>query len=172
MIPSPWFILGAVLALMGVAGGGVWYGHHQESLVFEAFKANEYAAAEKALSVEQASARAAEEKYTASIAAMQAQTVTETAENAKVKDAAIADLRSGNLRLSSQLARTRAAGVPHVATPAGGVDQASTSELPVDTGVFLIHEAARADNLAILFNEAIQVIAQDRVTCNATPSGK
>lgn len=162
--------LGVVLGLLA---GVYLYGHHRGAaevqVQFDAFKNQEYAAAEKQVATLQAAARAAEQAHTEKVAQIVQQATVEKTENANRANATIADLRAGNVRLSVQLAAARA-GAQRDGQAAGGTAGAAdqgAGELPLDTAEFLIGEASRADDLAIRFNEAVDVIAQDRATCNA-----
>jgi len=65
---NPYVLLGALVAAIGLAAGGYSYGHHQEALAFNAFKAEQAAVAEKAAADSEARARAAEQAASINLA--------------------------------------------------------------------------------------------------------
>jgi hypothetical protein len=156
----------AALAL-GALGGAFYEGHHIEAVAFQDYKDQQSAAAEKQAAESQANAREAEHNNTLAMTNIQNQTKGNQDAITKAKNDASAAIAAGTLRLSSELADTRArlASVSGAGATAGGADQAGAGGLPVDTAQFLIARAAAADRVATTFNEAIKIMAQDRVTC-------
>lgn len=171
MIPSITSIkwLAGIGLVAALAIGGYVKGHHDESMVFAKYQSDQKAQAAQQEAASQQRARQKEESAAQNIAAIQRTAQSQLDDHDQTSNATIAALRSGTLRLSSELANTRrAASVSQAATGPARTDDASTSELPVDTAAFLISESHRADTLAIHFNEAVAVIAQDRLTCDGS----
>lgn len=167
---NPYFIIAALIGAIGLAAGGYYEGHSVEAQVFDTYKAQQAAVAEKAAAQSEAAARAKEQQQEAAQAAAQHEAQVEKTENANRTNATLADLRAGTLRLSNQLAGARANGMPQVATSATGTDDARNGYISNDVAQFLVEQAASADRLAVNFNEAVAIIAADRQTCNgATP---
>lgn len=171
MIPSltslKW--LACIALLMGLAAGGYLKGHHDESLVFEKYQSDQAAAAAQQAADSQARARRKEETYALNAAAIQRTAQAQLDDHEKTSADTITALRDGSLRLYNQLASARrTTGVPEAGASPVRTDDARASELPVDTAAFLVSESHRADALAIKFNEAVAVIAQDRLTCDGS----
>lgn len=163
---NPYLIIGALLGAIGLTAGGYVAGHHVEELAFNAYKADQAAVAEKAAAQSEAAARSKEQQQEAAQSAAQHQAQVEKTENANRTDALVAQLRAGTLRLSNELASARADGVPQAASSASGADEDRNGYISNDVAQFLVDQAARADKLAVNFNEAVAVIAADRQTCN------
>lgn len=171
MIPSltslKWLV--GIALLMGLAAGGYLKGHHDESLVFQKYQSDQAAAAALQAAASQTRARQKEENYALNAAAIQRTAQTQLDDHEKTSADTITALRDGTLRLYNQLASAkRPVGVSQAGASAGRTDDARASELPVDTAAFLVSESHRADALAIKFNEAVAVIAQDRLTCDGS----
>jgi hypothetical protein len=165
VIPSPYMLLAALIAAIGLALGGFSYGRHTEQLAFNAYKSQQAAIAEKAAADSQAHARAvelaAEEKQV-----QIAQTYQEQINAiSKTRDSLIAAAGSDH-RVYVRVSRPGADGVPKAAA-SGSVDNAdSSAALDVGSASFFYHEFASADQLAEQLAAAQQIIRQDRLTCN------
>lgn len=166
MIPNPWVIVGALVAAIGLAVGGYFYGHHVESLAFDAYRAQQAAVAQKAEADAQAAARAAEQNYDSKLADATAAYQENLDALTKRRDALERQLADGSQRVYVTVARPRGNGVPETAASAGRTDQAVPAALSQRSAEFFAGEFAEADQLVGLVNLAEQVIAQDRQTCN------
>ncbi|WP_017773857.1 lysis system i-spanin subunit Rz [Paraburkholderia kururiensis] len=155
--------LGIVVA---AALGGFFYGHHVESLAFDAYRAEQAATAEKQLATEQAHARAVEQAAVAHQAAAEAQYQENLNELKKRRDALLAAGIAGGQRLYVTTARAKPAGVPQPAASASGADTPVPAALSDGSASFFIDKFAEADQLVATLNLAEQVIAEDRKTCN------
>jgi hypothetical protein len=185
----PWLILAAVLAI-GIAGvGGYAFGHHVEALAFEKFQAQEKAVAEQELAGAQADARTKEQTAASKLAFIDAgyQTQIQTLQDQshdqqQTYEAALRGVDNGTLRLRYADSGTGRASGNQVAAGASGSDAAgassNTTELPVPVSEFLVDEASRADDLAVLDAQRAQqvtalqaLVTQYRLTCNGVPLG-
>lgn len=166
MIPNPWAIVGALVAAIGLAIGGYFYGHHVEALAFDAYRAQQAAVAQKAEADAQAAARAAEQSYDAKLADATAAYQENLDALTKRRDALERQLADGSQRVYVTVARPGGNGLPQTAPGAGRADEAVPAALSQRSAEFFAGEFAEADQLAGLVNLAEQVIAQDRQTCN------
>lgn len=163
--PLVWKLLAGFLVAVSVAGGAAYAMHHHDNKVFQDYKDAQAAAAAKAALASAEKVRAAEQAAATAQQVAAQQAAVEKTENAKRTNATIASLRAGTLQLSSELASSRAKLVSQTAAGSSGPG-ADPARLPDDTAQFLVDEASRADNITIKYNEALAVIAQDRLTCS------
>ena len=166
MIPNPWAIVGALVAAIGLAVGGYFYGHHVESLAFDAYRAQQVAVAQKAEADAQVAARAAEQTYDSKLADATAAYQENLDALTKRRDALERQLADGSERVYVTVARPGSNGVPQAATAPGRADETVSAALSQRSAEFFAGQFAEADRLASLVNLAEQVIAQDRQTCN------
>lgn len=167
-IPFPYKLLAGALAAIALALGGYLYGHHIEALAFDAYKAEQGAAAEKAEATAEANARVAEQAATQRLTAVTSTYQEQINALTQTRDSLTAAVDAGNQRLYVHVAGSAHAGVPQAAA-GGPVDHAdAVARLSPDTADELIALASRADGVAEQLAAAQQVIAQDRLTCNGS----
>lgn len=166
MIPNPWAIVGALVAAIGLAVGGYFYGRHVESLAFDAYRAQQVAVAQKAEADAQAAARAAEQNYDSKLADATASYQENLDALTKRRDALERQLADGSQRLYVAIARPSGDGVSKASPGAGRTDEAVPAALSQRSAEFFAGEFAEADRFVELVNLAEQVIEQDRQTCN------
>ena len=166
MLPNPYILLGEIAAAIAIAFGAYLYGHHVESLVFDAYKAQQAAVAEKAVADSEAKVRAAENDANVKLTAISSSYQEQINALQKTRDTLTAAVDAGNKRLYVHVTRPSTNSVP--ATPAGGSssDGETTAQLSPDTSRQLVDLAARADAIADQLAAAQAIIAQDRMTCN------
>lgn len=173
---NPWAILAGVGAALALALGGYFYGHHVESLAFEAFKAQKVAAAEKQVVSNHdavAAISASEAAGLRTISATQQEQINDLTQR---RDALVANNDDLARRLQQHLARPGkpAASVPQAATGTGRPDAAGDATLSVGLQQFtgwLTQRFYEADTLAVRLTAAQAVIQQDREICNGSLPG-
>jgi hypothetical protein len=176
MIPIPYRLLAGIVAALAITLAGYCYGKHQETLAFDAYKAEQAAAAEKQVATNQTAVAA----ITASEAAGLRQIASDAQESRNEVQKRNDALVAANSTLAGQLQRylagpgSRPAVVPK--TSAGGPDNHATSEPALSVGLqqftgWLTGQFYEADRLAVNLTAAQQVIQQDREICNGTLPG-
>lgn len=174
--PLLWKVVGGLIALLLVASGSYYEGHHHEALAFQDYKNQQAAVAAKQVASNQtavAAITASEAEGLRKIAATRQEQVDAIK---KTNDALVA----ANSDLADKLQRylTRTGGrrpiVHQAAAGPGGSDAASDAALPVGLQQFtgwLTGQFYEADRLAVNLTAAQQVIEQDRLICNGQLPG-
>jgi hypothetical protein len=165
MLPNPYILLGALLTAIGFMLGAYFYGRHAETLIFDAYKAQQTAVAEKAAADSANRARAAEDE-----AAIKQNAIASTYQEqvnalVKTRDSLIAAAGTVH-RVYVRVASPGNAIVSK--TPSGGPGDNADNSATLDSGSasFFYNEFTAADQLADQLAAAQQVIMQDRMTCN------
>lgn len=142
MIPSPWVILGFVIAVIGAAGAGYYQGNEAGQAKVQQAWDKERAAQEAAYAQAQAAAREKEQQLQTSADRIRQE-----------KDREIRNLNARATALSNSL-RDRperpaavASTVPGTASTGPAVAVCTGAELPRPDAEFLAGEAARADEI-------------------------
>lgn len=173
---NPYAILGALVAAVGLALSGYFYGHHVETLAFDAYKSQQAASAEKQIVQNHdavAAVAASEAEGLRQIAATQKENIDELT---KRRDALVAANSDLAVRLQHYLASAGrpATSVPQVAAGTRGSDAAGDAALSVGLQQFTgwaADELYAADVLAVRLTAAQKVIEQDRLVCNGELPG-
>lgn len=176
MLPNPYVVLGALVGAIGLALGGYFYGHHVETLVFDAYRAKQATlAAQQIVSNHDAVAAvsASEAAGLRQITTTQQESLNELTKRRDALVAANSDLAQ---RLQHYLASASRPATPmsQVAAGASGSDAASDPSLSVGLQQFtgwLTGQFYEADVLAVRLTAAQAVISQDRLVCNGELPG-
>lgn len=157
----------AVAIVLGALYGAYHHGVTTTTAQYELKLSEQSAANAQALANAQADVRNKEQAAAQEQAAIVA-TYEDKQSNAKTNtDRIIADLRSGAIRLRSDLASAQCAlaSVSDIAAGTGKRDAACTAGLRPADAEFLIRFAARADAVARQLQAAQAIIIADRKTC-------
>lgn len=171
-------LIGAVL-LAGVAIGGYWKGHHDESMVFELYKSKQSTKAETQVASNQHAAAAITASEAQGLRNIAAQAQESRNEIQKRNDALVgttAALSATVASLQRRLASARSER-PQLPAPAAGgpsVDAAGDAALPVGLAElvkFNAEQFRQADEDTVTITALQQVVTQDRMICNGTVPG-
>jgi hypothetical protein len=175
MTPNPWAILGGLLLTLAMCFGCYGWGHHNESLVFEAYKSQQAQKAETQVADNKGALLDQERQQSAALARTVEDQKGSISEIKKRRDALLAD----NQRLSLQLrkflgASVTAALVSSSAAGAGQPDAASEAALSgrlaaLSGFVTSQFSAADIDTTTIAALQAI--VEEDRRVCNGVLPG-
>lgn len=178
---SPYTLLGGTVAVVALAVGSFFYGHHEGAdavqVKFNQYKTDQSTLANKQLSDNQAALAKQQKSFDDQIAAIQKDHANEVTDIEKRRDSALAssDYYAGQLRhfLNAKPGPT-VAGVSAPAASANGANGSSAGGLPdgvSNLNWYLITRFSAADVIASRLNEAVAVIAKDREICNGTLPG-
>lgn len=167
--------LGVLAALLVVAAGAYYSGHHREALAFDAYKAQQAAQAQKQVTTNHDAVAAISASEAEGLRRIAADAQESRNEIQKRNDALIA----ANADLSGKLwrylhASKQPASVPTVAAGGPADHGASDAALPVGLQQFtgwLTGQFYAADKLAVNLTAAQAVIEQDRLVCNGALPG-
>ena len=165
MLPNPYILLGALITAIGLMLGAYFYGRHAETLVFDAYKAQQTAAAEKAAADSANRARVAEDAAAVKQNAIASTYQEQVNALVKTRDSLIAAAGTVH-RVYVRVASPGNAVMPKVASGGSGDHADSSAALDSGSASFFYNEFSAADQLADQLAAAQQVIKQDRLTCN------
>lgn len=169
----PWVKLLAAVVLIGAVVGAIYaYGQQQfglgEKAERSAWLTRENTSLTKAnarITELEGQARAREREHAQDMAAASAQYQKDLKHEKAAKDHAIADLRSGALRLRIPVACTKGAcgsGATAPGTSASGRDGETRAELSVEASEFLVGLASEADEVVHQLTACQAVVIADR----------
>lgn len=167
--PYTWMIGALVLAFVG--GSGYLYGRADGKKIERAqWQAKELKAsqdAQDALATAQAAVTAAERKSAQDLADVSTHYQKELNHVSATKDATIAALRTGAVRLRDPGTKYTLGSnaVPDFGASAGRSDGKAEGELSKELAEYLVTEASRADAIAIQLTSCQAVIIKDREIC-------
>lgn len=176
-IPSFLYKLIGFAAALAIVAAGAWYqGHHNEALKFDAYRAEQKAAAARqvASNVTAVSAISASEAAgLRTIATVQQEQINDLTHR---RDALLNERAQLTERLRINLARasSRPAAVPETASSAQGRDAAGGAALPVGLEQLVdwnTRQFYEADTIATRLTAAQAIIEQDRAICNGALPG-
>jgi transposase len=168
-------LIGFVL-IVGAAAGGYWKGHHDETMVFDVYKQEQAANAEKQVASNQHAVAAITASEAAALRATASTLQESNDELTKRRDALVADRAQLVSQLRTRLAGTggRAAQLSSAPAAAGGSHATGDGALSVGLEQlveFNGREFYEADLYADQLIAAQQVIVQDRQICNGSLPG-
>lgn len=168
---NPYVILGAVvLWAISLFGVGHWQnnaGHEAERLVWQERANTELATANAKILQMENDARETEHQHSEEVAAAAAKYEKEKTNVIAQKDAAIASLRSGTLRLRDPYSpgiKTCGDPIGAIATATGGRDGGAPTQLSGETSEFLISLASEADEVVKQLQACQAIVLSDRKT--------
>jgi hypothetical protein len=165
MLPNPYILLGALVTALGLMLGAYFYGRHAETLVFDAYKAQQTAVAEKAAADSANRTRAAEDAAAVKQNAIASTYQEQVNALTKTRDSLIA--AAGTVHRVYVRVAGPGNAVVSKASASGPSDNAdSSATLDSGSASFFYNEFSAADQLADQLAAAQQVIQQDRLTCN------
>jgi hypothetical protein len=179
---NPTSIAVKALVVVAVVGGAYALGHHQgykgEKLVYDNYVLKEKDAEQTQLIANQAALKAQQAAFDAQVKAIHSE-YTENAQHLQAsRDAALADSANYAGKLRDYLASSHASPQQPVVSgtqggAAGTVNAGSTGLLDGVSSLnwYLTQRFSDADGLANKFNEAVQLIAEDRKVCNGSLPG-
>jgi len=148
MIPSPWVILGFVIAVIGAAGAGYYQGNEAGQAKVQQAWDKERAAQEAAYAQAQAAAREKEQRLQTSADRIRQEKDREI-RNLNARATAL----SNSLRDRADRPTTEASAVPSTAEARPAAAGCTGKELYRPDGEFLAREATRADETRVLLKQ-------------------
>lgn len=174
--PIVWKALGVLAAMLLVAAGAFYEGHHLEAQVFQDYKDQQMALAEKQVASNQtavAAITASEAEGLRQIAASRQEQANEVQKRNDALVAANGDLAH---RLRTYVASARSTRALVSASTASGPGDHAASDAALPDGFsnlaqWITHELHDADINAVNLTAAQQVIEQDRQICSGALPG-
>lgn len=175
-MPNPYVIIGELVLVIGLCFGSYEWGHHNESLVFEAYKSQQGSKAETQVADNKGALLDQERQQSAALAKIVQDQKGSIDEITKRRDALLADNQRVSLQLRKFLAgaSVKPAGVPGTAAIAG---QPQAEEDPAflerlarlsqfNTGQFGTADVDIAD-----YNALLAIAEDDRLRCDGSLPG-
>jgi hypothetical protein len=170
---NPYIIIAALVGLALVSVGSFGYGEHIETLLFDEYKSQQAAAAQKQVADNKTALLAQAQAEQAKMDQINLTHAGETDEIVKRRDALLAANRDLTQRL---WVRTASAGKPATVVPGAAASEpvdagAGETALSPAVGSWLTDQFTQADTDIATIAALQQVVIQDRAVCNGALPG-